>query len=111
MSFDPKDKPRRKKPFRNAKRNKAQGRPGPRPRPERAPEKTHEEVTYLKQLVDNKVPILVKTTGNEEFSGVLEYYDRNFIRLTRRGTPNLFLFKRSIKYLYEDPGEQGPSGA
>jgi len=34
--------------------------------------------------------------------GIIEFYDANFIRLTRRGAPNLFLFKHDIKYLYEE---------
>ena len=38
---------------------------------------------------------------NEEVRGVVEYYDQRFIRLTRAGAPNLFIFKHDIKYLYE----------
>ena len=37
----------------------------------------------------------------EEVSGVIEYYDQGFIRLTREGEPNLFIFKHDIKYLQE----------
>ena len=70
----------------------------------RAPEQTHEEVQYIKYLIDNKVPICVRMTNNEDVSGVIEYYDASFIRLTRQGEPNLFIFKHDIKYLYEDPG-------
>jgi hypothetical protein len=33
--------------------------------------------------------------------GLVEFYDANFIRITRTGAPNLFLFKHDIKYLYE----------
>jgi len=38
----------------------------------------------------------------EEVAGVIEYYDQSFIRLTRKGEPNLFIFKHDIKYLSED---------
>jgi len=38
----------------------------------------------------------------EEVAGVIEYYDASFIRLTRRGQPNLFIFKHDIKYIQED---------
>jgi host factor-I protein len=38
----------------------------------------------------------------EEVSGVIEYYDQRFIRLTRVGEPNLFIFKHDIKYLIEE---------
>jgi len=69
----------------------------------RAPEQTLEEVRYLKHLIDKGIPIRVRLTNNEEVSGTIEYYDSAFIRLTRRGAPNLFIFKHDIKYLYEEP--------
>ena len=40
-------------------------------------------------------------TDGEEVNGVIEYYDQSFIRLTREGEPNLFIFKHDIKYLVE----------
>jgi len=67
----------------------------------RAPEQTFEEVKYLKHLIDNEKRVTVKLTDNEEVTGIIEYYDLNFIRLTRVGEPNLFIFKHDIKYLYE----------
>ena len=44
----------------------------------------------------------VKLLGGEEVTGVIEYYDQSFIRLTRKGEPNLFVFKHDIQYLRED---------
>ena len=67
----------------------------------RAPEQTFEEVKYLRHLIDDEVRVTVKLTDNEEVTGTIEYYDLNFIRLTRQGAPNLFIFKHDIKYLYE----------
>jgi sRNA-binding regulator protein Hfq len=43
----------------------------------------------------------VKLASDETVEGVIEYYDVNFIRLTRRDGPNLFIFKHDIMYLYE----------
>jgi len=37
----------------------------------------------------------------EVVAGVIEYYDQSFIRLTRDGEPNLFIFKHDIKYIQE----------
>ena len=34
---------------------------------------------------------------------MIEFYDSNFIRVTRDDAPNLFLYKHDIKYLYEEP--------
>jgi len=67
----------------------------------RAPEHTFEETKYLKHLIEHQVPVLVKLSNNEEVKGMVEYYDASFIRLTRSGAPNLFIFKHDIKYLIE----------
>jgi len=67
----------------------------------RPPEQTFEEIKYLKHLIEKKIPICVKLTDDEVVSGVVEYYDRRFIRITRTDAPNLFIFKHDIKYLYE----------
>lgn len=67
----------------------------------RPPEQTLEEIKYLKLLIEKKTPVCVKLTDNEEVQGVIEYYDQRFIRITRSGAPNLFIFKHDIKYLYE----------
>ncbi len=69
----------------------------------RAPEVTLEEVRYLKHLIEKQIPVCVKLKNNEEVRGVIEYYDLNFIRLTREAAPNLFIFKHEIKYLHEMP--------
>lgn len=67
------------------------------------PAETFAEVRYLKQLVRDKTPIVVHLRDNEAVAGILEYYDANFIRLTRKQEPNLFIFKHEIKYLSEQP--------
>ncbi len=68
----------------------------------RAPEQTFEEAKYLKQLIENATPVRVKLQDGEEVAGTIEYYDQSFIRLTRKGEPNLFVFKHDIQYLLED---------
>ena len=67
----------------------------------RAPEQTFEEIKYLKHLIDQQIPVRVRLSNNEEVSGIVEYYDARFIRITRTGAPNLFIFKHDIKYLME----------
>ena len=67
----------------------------------KAPEQTFEEPKYLRQLADKRARVHVKLADNQEIDGVLEFYDECFIRLTRDGEPNLFLYKHDIKYLYE----------
>ena len=75
--------------------------PAPKAKTARPLEQTLEEVKYLKHLIEKKVTVRVKLSDNETVEGVLEYYDQRFIRLTRDGAPNLFIFKHDIKYLYE----------
>jgi host factor-I protein len=69
----------------------------------KAPEQTLEEVKYLRHLIEDRVPVRVRLSDNQDVDGIIEFYDTNFIRLTRDGEPNLFLFKHDIKYLYEIP--------
>lgn len=67
----------------------------------RPAEQTFEEIRYLKRLIENRTPVVVKLSDNQEVSGVVEYYDQRFIRITRADAPNLFIFKHDIKYLHE----------
>lgn len=67
----------------------------------KAPEQTFEEAKYLKSLVESQRPVVVKLSNNEEFTGRVEFFDSSFIRLTRSGEANLFIYKHDIKYLYE----------
>jgi len=71
------------------------------PQKRRPPDQTHEEVRYLRYLIDNTIPICIRLVDDDEVTGTIEYYDTAFIRLTRKGNPNLFIFKHDIKYFYE----------
>lgn len=72
----------------------------------RPPEQTFEEIRYLRHLIDEGITVTVKLIEGEVFTGVIEYYDANFIRLTRKGEPNLFIFKHDIMYLFEAPKDE-----
>ena len=48
----------------------------------------------------------VKLVDGEVVRGWIEYYDRNMIRLTREGAPNLFIFKHEIMYIAEGGGRE-----
>jgi host factor-I protein len=69
----------------------------------RAPEQTLEESRYLRTLVDRGSAVGVKLADNQTLEGRIEFFDVSFIRLTRAGEPNLFIYKHDIKYLYELP--------
>ena len=67
----------------------------------KAPEQTFEEPKYLRQLAERRAAVRVKLADNQVLEGLLEFYDEHFIRLTRDGEPNLFVYKHDIKYLHE----------
>jgi len=66
------------------------------------PDETHEEAAYLRQLGEKQKAVTVKLVGGEVVKGWIEYYDRNMVRLTREGAPNLFIFKHDIMYIAEE---------
>ena len=70
------------------------------------PEETFEEVAYLKLLGEKQKAVTVKLVDGEIVRGWIEYYDRNMIRLTREGAPNLFIFKHEIMYIAEGGGRE-----
>ena len=92
----------RRPPRRSSKPRKRPGGDGGSP-PARPSGQTFEEVKYLKHLIANQVPVVIRLRSNDEVTGVVEYYDTSFLRLTREAEPNLFIYKHDIKYLYERP--------
>ena len=66
------------------------------------PTETQEEANFLKALGEKQKPVSVKLMHGEIVTGWIEYYDKNMVRLTRDGAPNLFIFKHEIMYITED---------
>ncbi|HEY8669646.1 MAG TPA: RNA chaperone Hfq [Terriglobales bacterium] len=62
---------------------------------------TNQEAIYLKALSEKQKPVAIKLVDGETVSGWIEYYDRDMVRLTRNGQPNLFIFKNQIAYVEE----------
>ena len=69
---------------------------------------THAENYYYLKQMNKKVPVAVVFSDGETVEGVIEWYDRNCIKLNREEAPNLLVYKRSIKYIYklEETDEQ-----
>jgi host factor-I protein len=65
------------------------------------PDETLEEAAYLKDLGEEQKPVSIKLVDGEIVQGWIEYYDKNMVRLTREGAPNLFIFKHDIMYIAE----------
>ena len=75
---------------------------GPRKPRATPPEETFEEANYLKNLGEKQKGVSIKLNDGEVVQGWIEYYDKNMVRLTREGKPNLFIFKHEIMYIAED---------
>jgi host factor-I protein len=83
-----------------------------RERPDRAPsaggkkvpppETTNAENFYYQKQMQGKTPMVIVLRDGEEIHGVIEWYDRNCIKLNRNGAPNLMIYKPSIKYMYKE---------
>ena len=65
------------------------------------PDSTNQEVAYLRLLSEKQRPVAIKLVDSETVRGWIEYYDRDMLRLTRDGQPNLFIFKHQIAYVEE----------
>ncbi|MBI3950010.1 MAG: RNA chaperone Hfq [Acidobacteria bacterium] len=64
------------------------------------------QIRYISQLAKDRTPVIIKLSTNEEVRGYIQYYDRNFIRVTCPDGARLFIFDHDIKYLYEDTGKR-----
>ncbi len=74
---------------------------------------THAENYYYLKQMNKKVLMTVVFKDGEVTQGLVEWYDRDCIKLNRDNAPNLLIYKSGIKYLYkhepDQPGsEKGP---
>ena len=65
-----------------------------------------EQYYYLKQM-SSRTPVVVKMLDGEEVHGIIEWYDKDCIKVNREAGPNLLIPKHSIKYLYKENEEKG----
>ena len=73
------------------------------------PDQTSAENFYYVKQMQARTPVAVVLNDGEMLRGVIEWYDRDCIKLTRSGSPNLLIYKHAIKYLYKD-GEDFAGG-
>jgi host factor-I protein len=65
------------------------------------PDQTNAEQFYYSKQMQGKTPMVVLLTDGEQLEGVIEWYDRDCLKLNRIDAPNLLLFKHCIKYMYK----------
>jgi len=77
---------------------------GKKPAP---PEQTNAESFYYQKQMQTRTPMVIVLRDGEEVHGVIEWYDRNCIKVNREsGGPNLMIYKPAIKYMYKEGENQ-----
>ena len=78
-----------------------------RPQPRGGPKRTSpreqakaENFYYLKQM-QSKTPMSIVLRDGEILKGVIEWYDKDCLKVNREGAPNLLVFKSNIKYMHK----------
>jgi len=66
------------------------------------PDQTNAENFYYQKQMQSKTPMVIVLSDGEEIRGTVEWYDKTCIKVNRNGSPNLMIYKPSIKYLYKE---------
>ena len=77
------------------------GPSGPPRRSNGAGEQTHAENYYYQKQIQAKTPVVVVLKDGEQVQGLIEWYDRNSIKISRSGGGNLLIYKPAIRYIYK----------
>ena len=64
---------------------------------------TGAEVFYYLKQIHAKTEMLVTLLDGEELKGIIDWYDRDCLKLNRPRKPNLVIRKSAIKYLCKAP--------
>jgi RNA chaperone Hfq len=65
-------------------------------------EQTNAENFYYQKQMQTKTPMVVVLRDGEEVHGIIEWYDKNCIKLNRNGAANLMIYKPAIKYMFKE---------
>jgi len=77
---------------------------GKKPSP---PEQTNAENFYYQKQMQSRTPMVIVLRDGEEVRGMIEWYDRNCIKVNREnGEPNLMIYKPAIKYMFKEGENQ-----
>ena len=65
------------------------------------PESTNAESYYCLKQMNSRTPMVVKLVSGEEIRGVIEWYDRNCIKVAQCNGVGAVVPKHEIKYIYK----------
>jgi host factor-I protein len=66
------------------------------------PDQTNAENFYYQKQMQSKTPMVIVLTDDEEIHGQIEWYDKACIKVNRVGSPNVVIYKPSIKYMFKE---------
>ncbi len=52
--------------------------------------------------MQSKTPMVIVLRDGEEVHGVIEWYDKNCLKVNRTSEPNVVIYKPAIKYMYKE---------
>ena len=59
------------------------------------------------EQMQSRTPMVIVLRDGEEVRGIIEWYDRNCIKINREdGEPNLMIYKPAIKYMFKESENQ-----
>ena len=65
------------------------------------PDQTNAENFYYIKQMQARTPMVVVLDTDEEIRGVIEWYDKDCIKVHRQSEPNLLIMKSVIRYMYK----------
>jgi host factor-I protein len=65
-------------------------------------EQTNAENFYYQKQMQARTPMVIVLRDGEEIRGVIEWYDKSCLKINCNGSPNLMIYKPSIKYMYKE---------
>jgi sRNA-binding regulator protein Hfq len=71
------------------------------PKPTSPPEQTDAENFYYLKQMQSKTAMSIVLRDGEVLKGVIEWYDKDCLKVNRENAPNLLLFKSNIKYMHK----------
>ena len=66
------------------------------------PEQTNAENFYYQKQMQSKTPMVIVLRDGEEIHGMIEWYDKSCLKVTRNAQSNLLIYKPAIKYMFKE---------
>jgi host factor-I protein len=68
-------------------------------------DQTNAENFYYVKQIKNRTPMVIVLKDGEQIHGIIEWYDKNCVKVNRASDPNLLILKHYVKYMYKEEEE------